>query len=137
MGRGQTQPVGVTAAWPLRARTDTPPDWLDALTMAAREMCAIAYLDGAHRVIGVRHIAGEQDRLSVPIRIVAADALAFDAQAAVIAHNHPSGDPSPSAADLAFTRRLARALEALGVRLIDHVVLAAQGRVSLRAAGYL
>ena len=47
--------------------------------------------------------------------------------AMVMAHNHPSGDPTPSEADRALTRRLARALDALDMRLLDHLVLAGDG----------
>ena len=54
----------------------------------------------------------------------------------VLFHTHPSGDPSPSAEDLAFTRRLAEAGEVVGVRLVDHLVLGATGAwVSLRERG--
>ena len=104
---------------------------------ASTEMAAIAYLDRRHRLLGMRHIAGARDWLAVPIRTVAADALLFDAEAAVMAHNHPSGDHRPSSADLAFTRRLGRALDALGVTLLDHLVLAGMLATSLRAEGYL
>lgn len=101
------------------------------------EMAAIAYLDREHRLLGLRHVPGQRDWLALPVRTVAADALTFDAAALVLAHNHPSGDPTPSGADFAFTRRLGRALEALGVTLLDHLVLAGGGSTSLRAAGYL
>ena len=51
----------------------------------------------------------------------------------LIFHTHPSGDPSPSAEDLAFTRRMADAGELLGVRMVDHLILGSGGRwVSLR-----
>ena len=55
--------------------------------------------------------------------------------AVVVAHNHPSGDPTPSAADRAVTERLVRAGEVLGVPVLDHLVWAERGWVSLRAAG--
>lgn len=107
------------------------------LATATLEMLAVAYLDDAQRLLGMRHMQGLPDRAPLPIRVIAADALAFDATAVVIAHNHPSGDPTPSPADRAATHRLARALEGIDVRLLDHLVLAAGGSHSFRAMGYL
>lgn len=107
------------------------------LASARAEMAAIAYLAADGRVLGLRHVAGAVDRLVLPIRSVAIDALGFDAHAVVMAHNHPSGDPTPSEADLAVTRRVSRGLEAIGIRLLDHLVVAGDRRVSLRSAGYL
>jgi DNA repair protein RadC len=104
----------------------------------AVEVAAFAYLDRDQRLLGLRHTRpGRRDWLDLPIREVAADALAFDASAVVMAHNHPSGDPTPSVADREATRQLARALKALEVRLLDHLILAARGVTSFRALGLL
>ncbi|MCD2323211.1 DNA repair protein [Sphingomonas sp. IC-56] len=109
-----------------------------ALAGEANEVLAFAYLNGDRRVLGMRHARSAcADRMAVPIRVVAADALAFGAAAVVMAHNHPSGDPTPSAADREATRLLARALDTLEVRLLDHLVLAARGVTSFRALGLL
>jgi len=102
------------------------------------EVAAFAYLDAAQNLLGLRHVRSSAiDRLEVPIRAVASDALAFDAFGVVMAHNHPSGDPTPSVADREVTRLLARALETLEVRLIDHLVMAPGGFVSFRRLGLL
>lgn len=107
------------------------------LADGGREQVAIAYLDPKRRILGLRHIVGGMTQATVPIRQVARDALAFDAAAVVMAHTHPSGDPTPSERDVAFTVALAMALRALDVTLIDHLVIAG-GRVeSLRAQGVL
>ena len=105
--------------------------------LAARrvETCAILYLESRRRLVGMRHVVGGIDHIDLSVRTVAVDALGFAACAAVMAHNHPSGDPAPSPADLAFTRALARGLDALGIVLGDHVVLAPAGLTSLRASG--
>ena len=64
--------------------------------------------------------------------------LLRDAAGLVLFHTHPSGDPAPSAEDLAFTRRLADAGETVGIRLIDHLIVGTGGRwVSLRQRGAL
>lgn len=103
-----------------------------------REVAAFAYLDADRRLLGMRHTPSARvDSAEVPIRDVAADSLAFGAVAVVMAHNHPSGDPTPSAADRAATRRLARALDALHVQLMDHLVVARGGTTSFRALGWL
>lgn len=99
-----------------------------------REMLAFAYLDPEWRIRGVRHTQlGGVAAAFVPVRDVVADAIAFDVTAVVMAHNHPSGDPTPSEADRAVTRRLARALDAIDVRLIDHIILARDRSASFRA----
>ncbi|WP_066719081.1 JAB domain-containing protein [Sphingomonas pituitosa] len=102
------------------------------------EIAAFAYLARDGRLLGMRHMQGARvDAVDVPIRRVVADALAFDAAAVLMAHNHPSGDPRPSAADRETTRRLLLALAPVGVRLIDHLVLAPGDTASFRALGWL
>lgn len=102
------------------------------------EVIAVVYLDAGQRVLGLRQArSGAIDRLVLPIREIAADALAFGAVAVVIAHNHPSGDPTPSIADREATRLLARALETLEMRLLDHLIVARGGITSFRRLGLL
>jgi DNA repair protein RadC len=102
------------------------------------EVMAFAYLDRRQCVLGMRHARSAHiDRLGLPLRDVAADAIAFHAYAVVMAHNHPGGDPTPSRADREATGRLARALDVLGVRLLDHLVVAARGTTSFRSLGFL
>ena len=101
------------------------------------EMCAMMFLDAHYRLVALRHVTGTRGGVDVPVRLFVADALAFDARAAIMAHNHPSGDATASADDVAVTRHLARTFDAVGVTLIDHIVLAGRVRTSLRAGGYL
>jgi len=66
------------------------------------------------------------------------EAVRVSAASVVVVHNHPSGDPTPSGADLQLTRRLARAGEVLGIEVLDHVVIGDGGaHVSLRDIGVL
>ncbi len=104
----------------------------------AAEVVAFVYLATDQRVLGMRHArSGSVDRLVLPIRDIAADALAFGAVAVVMAHNHPSGDPAPSIADREATRLLARALATLDIRLLDHLIVARNGVTSFRQLGLL
>ncbi len=83
----------------------------------------------------MRHVVGGRDQVAISIRTVAVDALAFGAHGVIIAHNHPSGDATPSARDVAFTRALAAGLRTLEVVLLDHLVIAGDELTSLRAMG--
>jgi DNA repair protein RadC len=102
---------------------------------ATVETVAVAYLDPNRRLLGMRHVVGARDQVTISIRTVAVDALAFGAHGVIIAHNHPSGDATPSARDVAFTRALAAGLRTLEVMLLDHLVIAGDEVTSLRAMG--
>lgn len=103
-----------------------------------RETCVALYLDRLGRLTGMRHMVGTSQQVEVPIRSIVVDALGFDARAALLAHNHPSGNAQASRDDLLFTRRLVQALTTIGVDLVDHVILTRGGATtSLRATGFL
>ncbi|WP_312490478.1 JAB domain-containing protein [Sphingomonas sp.] len=108
-----------------------------ALATGATEVVAIAYLDRERSLLGLRHVIGHADSATVPVARIARDAILLSAQAILIAHNHPDGDPHPSAADLALTRRLAQGLDLLEVRLLDHLILAGDRVASLRDMGVI
>ncbi|MCW3847097.1 JAB domain-containing protein [Sphingomonas sp. LB-2] len=108
------------------------------LAKEAVEVVVFVYLDAERRVLGMRQSRSlAHDTHEVPVREVAIDALAWDAAGVVMAHNHPSGDPTPSRADRDATRRIVRALEPLGVRLLDHLIVARGGATSFRSLGLL
>lgn len=103
-----------------------------------REIAAFAYLDDSCRVIALRQVpAGSVAAIVLPIRTVAREALALEAAGLVMAHNHPSNIAEPSAADIEVTRRFQRALDALDLRLIDHLIVTRGGVASFRAMGLL
>ena len=109
-----------------------------SLAEEAVEVIAFVYLDRGQRVLGMRHSRSRAcDTHDIAVRDVAMDALAYDAAGVVMAHNHPSGDATPSAADREATRRIAGALAPLGVRLLDHLVVTRNGTTSFRALGLL
>ncbi len=89
-----------------------------------REHFIAIYLDGRHRVIAV-HVAHVGTANSCPVhpREVLLPGVHLSAGAFVIAHNHPSGDPSPSDQDRSLTERMRKAGELIGIECLDHVVL--------------
>lgn len=85
-------------------------------------------LDGRGELRGARRVAvGGQHGLAVAARDVLRAALLEGASGFVLVHNHPSGDPKPSAEDVAFTHRVFVAAEAVGLPLLDHVVVSRGG----------
>lgn len=99
-----------------------------------QEVVGALYLDRRHRLMGEReHFRGGISRATVEPRAILKAAVLHSAAAFILFHTHPSGDPAPSADDLAFTRRLADAGGELGISLLDHLILGTCGRfVSLR-----
>lgn len=109
-----------------------------AMGQEDREVLAFAYLGPNETLLALRHTRSAfADHHRLPIRAIARDALAFDAAAVIVAHNHPSGDPTPSQADRDATRALLRALDAIQVRLLDHLVIAGEDVASFRRLGLL
>ncbi|MDX1503779.1 MAG: DNA repair protein RadC [Thermoanaerobaculia bacterium] len=102
-----------------------------------QEVMGALFLDTRNRLIGESEIfRGTLNRAAVEPRPLLKQSLLHDAAGLILFHTHPSGDPAPSAEDLAFTRRMAEAGQVVGVRLMDHLVLGTGGRwVSLRQRG--
>ena len=95
-----------------------------ALADAVHERLAVAHLDTDNQLLELDVRDHAATHVDLPIRSIVARALALETAGLVIAHNHPSGDPSPSAADIAATRRLAMACGSLDIRLHDHLIFA-------------
>ena len=101
-------------------------------------MLCIAHHDADRGLIGIRLCySADSSGIDFPIRTIVADALALETSGLILAHNHPSGDPQPSAADLEATRRLLSVARPLGLRVHDHLVFAGRRCVSLREVGLL
>ena len=101
----------------------------------AREHFVAILLDGRHRPIAYQVVSiGTATAALVHPREVFQPAVGLGACAVIVAHNHPSGDPTPSAEDRDVTRRLAQAGGLLGILLLDSVVVSGLGHVSLREA---
>lgn len=100
------------------------------------EVMAAVYLDTRHRAITWSVLyRGTVNRAAVEPRGILQAALLCNAATFVLAHNHPSGDPTPSAEDLAFTRRIHDAADMVGIQMLDHVIVAGREYASLRERG--
>ncbi len=101
------------------------------------ECFAVLLLNTRRRVKGHHLVTiGTMDTLLVHAREVFRTAIVSSASAIAIAHNHPSGDPTPSESDIKVTRDLIRAGQLLKIEVVDHVVIGANSHSSLRALGY-
>lgn len=95
-------------------------------------------LNGANEVIEKRVVTiGLLDQSPVHPREVFADVIADRAAAVIFAHNHPSGDHQPSAADLSLQSRLTEAARILGIRVLDHIIVTRKNHFSFQEAGLL
>jgi DNA repair protein RadC len=102
------------------------------------EVFACLFLDNRHRVLAFAELfRGTIDGASVHPREVVRACLQRNAAAVIFAHNHPSGVAEPSAADRAITRELRDALQLVGVRVLDHLVVGSGEPVSMAARGLL
>ena len=104
----------------------------------AVEHFRILFLDRRNAVIADEvQQEGTVDRTPVYPREVVQRALKLGASALILVHNHPSGDPTPSAADVEITRQVADAAEKLGISLHDHLVIGQGRHASFRTLGLL
>lgn len=102
------------------------------------EVFALLLLDSRHRVIAFREVfRGTLDGASVYPREVVKISLEHNAAAVILVHNHPSGDPEPSQADIKLTCSLRDALNLVGTRTLDHIVVGHEGCLSLAERGLL
>jgi DNA repair protein RadC len=125
-----------------RAQVTSPEDAagvvLPHLAGRDREHCLLVSLDVKHRLLGLTTVSvGTADHTFMAPREIYRDALAAGASAIFVAHNHPSGDATPSADDRQVTRRLAQAGATLGIELLDHLVVGDPGWTSLARQGVL
>ncbi len=102
------------------------------------EVFAVLYLDTRHRALGFEELfRGGIDGAEIHPRVLVQRALAHGAAAAILGHNHPSGNPEPSAADRAVTARIKQALALVDVRLLDHFVVGDGPPTSMARRGLL
>jgi DNA repair protein RadC len=124
---------------PLLSSWDALEQYLHAAMAHRRvEEVRILFLNAKNMLIANEALwQGSVDEASVHVREVIARAIALGATALIIVHNHPSGDPTPSSADIRLTRDLIEAGRHMKVTVHDHVIVGASGRTSMRAAGLI
>lgn len=105
-----------------------------AMAFAEREHFRILFLDKKNALIAdEEQQRGTVDHTPVYPREVIKRALELSASALILVHNHPSGDPTPSPADVRMTREIAEIAKPLGIALHDHLIVGRNGHASLRA----
>ncbi len=125
---------------PERPTIRTPQDIADLLrpemALLDQEHFRVLALNTKNQVMGVQTVfVGSVNSTTVRAAEVFRDAVRRNCPSVVVAHNHPSGDPTPSAADVEVTRELVAAGKALEIAVLDHVVIARDGFVSLKERG--
>jgi DNA repair protein RadC len=127
-----------TDPWAIRTPTDVAEPLIDAMGALDREELRVLLLDTKNVVTAQRTVyRGNLAGSSVRVGEVFCDAVRAGAAAIIVAHNHPSGDPSPSGEDLRITAELAEAGRLLDIELLDHLVIGRGRWTSMRALGSL
>jgi DNA repair protein RadC len=104
----------------------------------AREQFRILFLDKRNQIIADEvQQKGTVDHTSVYVREVVKRALELSATAIVLVHNHPSGDPTPSRADIEMTKQIVASAKNLGIVVHDHIIVGRQGHASFRGLGLI
>jgi len=103
-----------------------------------RERVRVLYLNSRNILIHDQHLRdGSLDEAQIDPREVIHKAMDLGAAAVILVHNHPSGSPEPSRADIQITQRIAEAGRLLNITVHDHVIIGRHGHVSLRAQGLI
>jgi DNA repair protein RadC len=126
--RGKVKDRAVLSSW-----SDVLDYCRSAMAFADKEEFRILFLDKRnHLIADERHQTGTVDHTPVYPREVVKRALELSATAIILVHNHPSGDPSPSRADVEMTKAIIEVARPLGIVVHDHIIVGKQGHASLR-----
>ena len=120
----------------VRSPSDLAVVLLPEMTHLEREHFLVVSLDTRNHVVGKNTLyIGSLNATHIRVAEVFREAIRHNAAAIIVAHNHPSGDPSPSPEDVEVTRQIRAAGELLNIELLDHLVIGDQRFVSLRERG--
>jgi DNA repair protein RadC len=109
-----------------------------AIADAAEETFLIGYFDADHKLMQIDVITSHaKTSAPVPFRKITGSAINLEARSVVLAHNHPSGDPLPSRADIYATQDIARLFRPLDIHVDDHLIVSRDQLFSFRDAGML
>lgn len=123
---------------PLRSSADVYRHYRGRLSSLQRETVYVVLLDAKNRILGEAKVSeGSLSTAVVHPRDVFRPVIEESAAALILVHNHPSGDPSPSAEDVAITHRLRAVGEVMGVKVLDHVIIGAGCYASLVERGQM
>jgi DNA repair protein RadC len=133
MARGEVQKRPVLGSW------DTVLEYCrTAMAFAEKEHFRILFLDKRNQLIADEvQQSGTVDHTPVYPREVLKRSLELSATAVILVHNHPSGDPAPSRADIEMTKQIITVAKPLGIAVHDHVIVAKDGYASLKALGLI
>ncbi len=114
-------------------------DYLRAdLASITVERVRVLHLNSRNMLIRDELMAeGSIDQAVVHVREVIRRAIDFGSAAIILVHNHPSGDPAPSRADIQLTKQIVEAGRVLGISVHDHIIIGANGHSSMRSSGLL
>lgn len=122
----------------IRSTLDAGRDVIAMFRSRQDESVRILCLNASGKVVRRARIAeGDVNAVHFPIRKLVEEALACKAVSVILAHNHPGGTMAPSQEDLDATKAAKAALETVGIRLLDHLIVSGDNYCSLREEGYL
>jgi DNA repair protein RadC len=139
----ERQPLALTSPVPSQSARIINPNAAAALLLpvlagSTKEQLAVVHLDAGQHILAITLCGeGTNDHVHAPLRTIIADALACNAVSLVMAHTHPSGAATPSAADRYLTRLIAKTVKPMGLCLQDHLIFAGGHWTSFRQLGLL
>ena len=105
---------------------------IEKMRFEKQEILKVAILDNRNHLLKIKDIAIRSGNFVVTtIKSVLNEAVKIEASKIILIHNHPSGDPTPSNADIEFTKKVEKAAEILGIQLLDHIVIGKNNYISI------